>query len=148
MYHKWFVPFYGRTGGKTMQLIHVSADPRGLDRSEELNALIAQAEEGAVIRLDAGEYYVTKPVVIRRKKRLTVEGPGAVILTDVKGYLDEEDPGCDAFHLEKSTGIVLRGITVRTFLPNNVGGTVVGVTKDWMDIRIDTPSEPGWSGRE
>lgn len=142
------MPFSGRTGGNSMQLIHVSADPQGRDRSEELNALIRQAEEGATIHLDAGEYYVTQPIIIRQKKRLTIEGPGAVILTDVKGYLDEEDPGCDAFHLEESTGITICGVTVRTFLPNNVGGTVVGVTKEWLDIRIDTPSAPGWSGKE
>ena len=131
-----------------MSRFTIRCDAQATDYSHLINQCISDCKSGDTICFQPGKYPIHQSISLFDKHNIALEGNGAEILTDVKQYLDENDPGCDAFHLENCSEIVIRGFTVRTEWRNNMGGTIVNSTPDYLDIRIDCPNEPGWSGSE
>ncbi len=122
---KYVVTKYGIVGdGKT-------------SNSEALSKLINEAQDGSTIFFPAGVYYTDKCIHVSGKKKITIEGEDATIMTHFCPCGDPQENnnmlafnGCD--------DLVIRDFIFTTDNPIGWSGVVVAVNNDehYYDVRI------------
>lgn len=101
--------------------------PSQADVSDELSARIANALDGAVIELPAGDVFLAEPIRIRGRRNLTIKGTEATRLVlhfSPWGPIAENN---GAFVVEGCEGIRFEGFRLTTDNPVNASGWVVSV---------------------
>lgn len=98
----------------------------GTDRicnANELENLINSTPDGGVCVLSKEEYYLSRQVVIKNKKGITVKGNGALIISEYVNSGDYSE-SVDAFMIDSCEDVTLSDIIMDTSVPTNVTATV------------------------
>lgn len=107
-------------------------------QANELEALIAATPDGGVCHLENKRYDIKRRVEIRDRRDLTIEGNGALIVTE---YINSADytHSTDAFLIERCQNLVLRNVVIDTDVSPNVTATVekVDAEAETLFVRVD-----------
>ena len=106
--------------------------------ANELESLINSTPDGGICQLENKEYYLTRQIVIKSKKRITVCGNGAVFVTK---YLNNKDysESVNALLIKNCDGVTISDIVMDTDVPSNVTATVESCSLDekWAVLTVD-----------
>ena len=122
---KYVVTKYGIVGdGKT-------------SNSEALSKLINEAQDGSTIFFPAGVYYTDKCIHVSGKKKITIEGEDATIMTHF-GPCGDPQENNNMFAFNNCDDLVIRDFIFTTDNPIGWSGVVVAVNNDehYYDVRI------------
>ncbi len=104
------------------------------DITEELERLIADANEGAVINLPRGKFLISRKVMVENKNSLTVRGNNTTIITPFDAAVGfSEYKG--AFDFSNCNGLIFENIIFDTTENVNSAGTVIA--KDLEECTFD-----------
>lgn len=106
--------------------------------ANELESLINSTPDGGICQLENKEYYLTRQIAIKNKKRITVCGNGAVFVTK---YLNNKDysESVNALLIKNCDGVTISDIVMDTDVPANVTATVESCCLDekWAVLTVD-----------
>ncbi len=123
-----------------MNCIEIACGYPWQDRSTELNEIIRNAPDHCRIHLQPGEYYLRKHLQFSGKKDLIFDAADCIFTVFCDTTQDEwsgvnpsfaEIYGCD--------GLTFSGFTLRQEKPSNVGGEILDVQPDHVDVRFFQP---------
>ena len=115
--------------------------------SDELELLINSTPNGQVCVLDAKEYYLTRQVVIKYKKDITIDGSKAVIVSKYVNNADYKE-STNAFLLKGCQRVTLSNITMETDVPCNITATVKSIDFDENTLILQVDEEFTVNGDE
>ena len=109
------------------------------DQSEAVNKIIGTAADGDVLVFARGEYYLTRPLLFKGKRNLTVRGePGAVLKLHYSpfGRFSENYGAVEAFGCR---GLRIEGLAVTTDNPTSCAGRIVATDakNGTYDVLVD-----------
>lgn len=122
---KYVVTKYGIVGdGKT-------------SNSEALSKLIAEVPDGSTIHFPAGVYYTDQMIRVVGKKKLTIEGEDATLMTHF-GPCGDPKENNNMFAFDKCDDLTIRDFIFTTDNPIGWSGVVVAVNPEehYYDVRI------------
>lgn len=123
---------------KRINVLESGIIPDGGCVSERLSALIASVGEDTELYFPAGRYYISKPVEIKGKRRLTLRGDGAVIITHFTPWDDPRENN-NGFVCSDCRELTITGFVCTTDNPIGCAGRVTAKDEaaHTYDVRID-----------
>ncbi len=123
-----------------MTQLEISCATPWQDRSDELNELIRNAPEGSRLKFAPGEYYLRESLRLVGKRSLVLDAEGCVFtVTNNPACVEESAENMHAFVVEDCVDITFVGFECRQEWPANVGGEILDVQEDHIDVRLYRP---------
>lgn len=113
-----------------------------LCNAKELEDLINSTPDGTVCVLPKKEYYLARQVIIKNKNGVTLNGNGALIISDYVNSGDYSE-SVDAFLIDGCDDFTISNLVMDTSVPTNITATVKEINREekWVILDVDKEFE-------
>ena len=123
-----------------MNIIEIPCSHPWQDRSTEINEMIRNAPDHCRLHFQPGEYYLRQTLQFSGKKGLIFDAAGCIFTVFSDPAKDEwsgENP--NFAEICNCSELMFTGFTLRQEKPSNVGGEILDVQPDHVDVRFFQP---------
>ena len=118
-----------------MKEIHVNKLLPSQDASDYLNNIFENITDNTTVIFEIGTYFLKNKFLLREKHNVILDGKGSVLMP----YYDNKSDyrkSSDVIAFEYCSDIVLKNFKVSASQPANIGGKIVAVADDYVDIEL------------
>lgn len=115
--------------------IHINNSLPGEDVSAYLNNVFDNISDDTTIIFETGTYFFKNKLLLREKNNVVLDGRSSILMP----YYDNKSDyrkSSDVFAFEYCSNITLKNFKVSASQPANIGGKIVNVANNYVDVEL------------